>query len=153
MAIDIVERIIAGGKGIITAELPTFKQLDYEYDLSANSNIKKEKGFGLIVGSADESGSTRFQFVTPSQIFQVILTRVFKNQDSETQQRIKINEIYESGHDLLKVFVRSKMGVAPSITGCVDVVNFNSFDDLEFIDKNTVVVLRLNLLVSYRYQT
>ena len=153
MAIDIVERIINGGKGIITAQLPTFKQLDYEYDLPKNSNIKKAKGFGLIVGSGEESGATRFQFVTVSQIFQVILTRVFKNQDSETQQRVKINEITESGHDLLKVFVRSKMGVVPSVTGCVDIVNFNSFDDLDFIDNTTVIVLRLNLLVSYRYQT
>jgi len=153
MAIDIIERIITGGKGIISTELTDYKQLDYEYNLEANSNIKKAKGFGLIVGGGDESGATRFQFVTPSQLFQVILTREFNNQDDESQQRTRINEVYEAMHDLLKLFVRSKMGVVPSVTGCVDIVNFNSFDDLDFIDDNTVIVLRLNLLVSYRYQT
>jgi len=150
MAIDIVSKIISGGKGIITAELPDQKQLDYEYDLEENSDKNKEKGFGLIISEGD-AGASRLGHVTVNQTFQVILTTRFFNRDDEVQQRTAIDRVYLEMHCLLKVFIRSKMGVTPSSDGCVDLVAFNSFEPLEFIDDNTTVVLRLNLLVSYRY--
>ncbi len=152
MAVDIIENIITGGKGIITATLPNHAQIDYGYDTDKNSDKGKGKAFDLIVGPGDVGGG-RLGFITIEQAFTVILTEVFNNQDDETKQRIAVNNVYENAHDLLKVLVRSKMGVTPAPTGCVDKVTFNSFDDLIFIDDNSVVVLNTNILVSYRYQT
>ena len=42
MAIDIVEQIITGGKGILTGAFPSLGQLDYEYELQRNSEKVKE---------------------------------------------------------------------------------------------------------------
>lgn len=155
MTITVVADVIAAAKAEIKAQLDpifgvdTFTQLSYEYDLEKNSFQGNKKGFGFIpdVSPFEESGT--FKRVTMSHTFQMILTEGFKNQDNDTAQSAATQLLYEASSDLLAKLINRKLG----ISGTVILVSGINVDAPEFLNKNSVVALRTNMVVRYRYST
>lgn len=148
MTLTIVKDITDAAKVLIDATLPAeYTQLDYEHDVEANHFNNKTKRFGFISLGADFAEGELLKHVTMDHVFQLILTTDFNNQDDDVSQTSAKNELWERHLDLLKVLINQKLG----LTSVVLNVSGISFDAPEFIDDTTVVVIRANLQVKYRF--
>lgn len=144
MALTIVKDITDGLKSFIPTILTDYTQIDYEYAVEENPT-QCEKKFGVIPGDTDlATGPTKF--ANYNQIFQIILADYFVNQDDDSNQGDVVHQLYEDIHDLLKAIIHQKLGI-PTVRN----ITFLSIAEPEYIEDNTVVVLRTNINVKYDY--
>ena len=147
MANTYVNDIIAAAKGEIATLLPTYTQLDYEYDLTQNNFTNRPLRFGFTPGSITFLEGRTLRHVTVEQEFEVILTTDFANQDDDTNQAIAVGVLYEASHDVIKSLTSTKLGL-PSL---VLLVTGDTMDEPEFLEDNTIAAIRTTISVTYKY--
>lgn len=150
MALDIVKEIVTVSKAAIALLLPTYSQLDYEFDIQKNSERANPKGFGFIPLSADFVEGKSLGFTTMAQRFQIILTTDFLNQSNDAAQAEAVQELYENMHTLGQDFMAKKL-VLPTSSYKVLLIRGLSFEEPEFFDDNKLVALRANIEMQYRF--
>lgn len=150
MAIDIVKEIVTASKTAIATLLPTYTQLDYEYDIQKNSERSNPKGYGFVPRDADFIEGKSLGFTTMAQRFQIILTTDFLNQSSDGGQSEGLQELYSNMHTLAQDFMAKKLAL-PTSTYKVLLVRGLSFEEPEFFDDNKLVALRANIEMQYRF--
>jgi len=142
MSETIVNTIITNAKSLLSTYLTGYTQLDYEYDIESNHFKNKNKRYGFIPKNASRSeGTTRSS--TFEHVFQLILTTDFNNKSDDTQQRAAVAELFEKTHDMYKIFANNALGAS-----LVEVV---SISEPEVLDDKTVIVLRSDINIKYRY--
>jgi hypothetical protein len=150
MAETIVKDITDSGKALILSTLGApWAALDYEHDLEENNFQKRPKRFGFIaLGGEFDEGRT-LKHVTFTHDFQLILTTDFYNQDDDSNLVVAKNLIFEAAHDLMGVMVNKKVGLPSRVL----LTNGISIEEPEFLSDNTIVSIRVNLSIQYRYPT
>ncbi len=147
MSITVVKDITDSGKSLIASILTDYVQLDYEHDLEKNKFEGSFKRYGFISLGADFSEDHILRTVHLEHTFQLILTHDFVNNGDDTQQTLAKNTIFEATHDVLKQLINKKVNL-PSV---VIVVSGISIDEPEFLANDTVVAIKTNLEIQYRY--
>ena len=151
MAVEIVSEIISEVKQTLTALLPTYTQLLYEYDIEKNSEKNLSKGFGFIPKSANFKEGSAMGFTTMEHNFQVILTTDFFNQDCDEAQANAMQGLYAQAHAILKD-LQKKSITLPTSGYTVLLVSGIDFEDPEINEDNTSTTLRTNLVIKYRFR-
>lgn len=150
MAIDIVKEIVTASKAAIATLLPTYTQLDYEYDIQKNSERANPRGYGFIPGSADFMEGKSLGFTTMAHRFQIILTTDFLNQSTDLDQSVALQELYSNMHILAQDFMAKKL-VLPTASYKVLLIRGLSFEEPEFFEDNKLIALRANIEMQYRF--
>ena len=147
MSQTVVEEIKTAALGKISTLLPTYSRLEYEWDLEKNNFQNKDSRYGFISLGADfvEPGITKK--VLLDHVFQLILLTSFLNHDDDRAQSVAVEALFEATHDVLTSFVSDKLGLPNKVF----LVSGTNIQEPEFIEDDTVVVVRTNLNVQYRY--
>lgn len=146
---NIVEEIIVESEALIQATLPTFKPLQYVYDLEMNAEDRLNERFGIIPTAAESVSGRTLGFLTVDHNFQIILTNQALDKDSDAPLREKVNALYEQGYLVLKEFAQKKLNL-PTPTNLVLLITGNGFESPELLVQNKGVALRLNINIQYR---
>jgi len=150
MAVDIVKEIIVAGKTAIAALLPTYSQLDYEYDIAKNSDRANPKGYGLIPLEADFVEGKSLGFTTMAQRFQIILTADFTNYSTDAELGEAIQALYADMHFLAQDFMAKKLPL-PTASYKVLLVRGLTFQEPEVFEESKLVSLRATIEIQYRF--
>jgi len=151
MAVTLVADITTNGKALIASTLPAaYAALDYEHEIEKNAFENNATRYGFIsLGAPTLLPAERTnRNVTVDHTFQLILTTDFRNHDDDTAQVTAKNELFQRTHELMQVFINKKANTAGVL-----IVRGLNIEDPEFLDDNTVIALRTNLSVLYRYAT
>jgi len=151
MAIEIVSEIITEVKLALTALMPTYSQLKYEYEINKNSEKGLSKGFGFIPKSANFKEGSAMGFTTMEHNFQLILTTDFFNKDCDEAQANAMQDLYAQAHGILKD-LQKKSITLPNSGYRVLLISGIGFEDPEINEDNTSTTLRANFLITYRFR-
>ena len=146
----IVSEIQVAIKDLLPA-LTGHTQLDYEYDLGPNPENGYSKRFGFIPKAADFAEGRSMGFTTMNHTFQLILTDDFSNKDEDVEQNTALMGLYTIAETVLKDFQKSRLAL-PTSTNKVLLISGLTFEDPEFSSDNSVVVLRTNFVIQYRFR-
>jgi len=151
MAVDIVSEIITAFKAEIET-ITGFSQIDYEFDIFANSERSYNKRFGFIPLDATFAEGRAMNSTTMNHIFQLILCDDYQNKDDDSALGTVLNSLYAQANGLL-VELQKKAIHLPTIGHQVLLVSGISFDLPEVLeDNNGVVALRCNFNIQYRFK-
>lgn len=150
MAIDIVKEIVTASKAAIALLLPTYTQLDYEYNIQNNSERANPKGFGFVPLSAEFMEGKSLGFTTMAHRFQIILTTDYLNQSTDAEEGLAVQELYENMHTLAQDFMAKKL-VLPTASYKVLLIRGLSFEEPEIFEDNKLIALRANIEMQYRF--
>ena len=151
MAIEIVKEIITEVKQTLTALLPTYSQLKYEYDISKNNEKGLTKGFGFIPKAASFKEGSAMGFTTMEHTFQLILTTDYFNKDDDEAQANATQDLYAQVHGILKDLQKSSITL-PTSGYRVLLISGIDFEDPEHFDENSSMALRSNFIITYRFK-
>lgn len=151
MAVKIVQEIQSEAKQTIAALLPTYSQLDYEYNVEQNNDYGYEKKFGFIPLAADFVEGSALGHTTMDHAFQLILVNCFSNQDDDTSQNAALNELYENAHVVTQDLQKFRITL-PTPDYKVLLISGLTFEEPEYNLENESVVLRANFNIRYRFR-
>lgn len=146
----IVEQITTALKAKIVETIPELSQLDYEYNVLANADERQANRFGVVVGASNFVNGRSVGFITIDQQFQVLLTDDTSNRDGDESQRAKVFKLYDNAYKLLRVLHSKKLSSTPEYQ--VLLISAISFEEMEFLDDNKSIALRLNLNIQYKFK-
>lgn len=141
-----VSSILTSLESQVSATLgASWKELDYVYDLEANStrSIDLRYGVGASEG-VSVLGTTKA--VTVDFNFFVILSKSFKNRSCDAKQRTVLSEIYDEFENINVNVFQKKLGNAQVL-----LVSDLSYSEPEVIHEGLAV--RVDFLIKYRNQT
>ena len=143
---NLVEQINTALKTQVTTVLgPTYKELQYIFDVGKNSERGLTSAYGVRPLSASNAvGVTRYY--TLDQSFEVILTGIAARTVNDTDKFNLIFTLYDKVDQILNQCFLTKLGL-PNIVLLVDSPSIN---EIEFFDENQFIVLRFSLNVKYR---
>ncbi len=152
MALDIERRLVAGGKVVIIANLPSeYNVLDYQEpeQFDKNNFQGKNKRFGWTSGIAVNSeASAPFQFQALDHTFNFILMTDYNNQDDDTAQEAAKSELQKL---ILCVITAMRKTKVNAVTEVCNVI-IGEIDDPTFLDDNSVIVYVTTVIINYRYR-
>ena len=147
MANTVVGDIIAAAKARIAVVLSTYSALDYEYAVEENNFNNRPKRYGFIPKEVNFIDGRRLRHITGDQTFELILSTDFTNHDDDSAKVVAANELYSEIHEVIKDFATSRLG----LTNDVQLIFPLAIAEPEFIEDNTICVLRASIRISYIY--
>ena len=123
-----------------------WSELDYSYNLEANSNKSLEKKYGVGASSGSSVDGTT-KALTVDFGFFVVLTRCFVNRSGDANQRVMLSDIYDQLDSINQTVFQKKLNNANIL-----LVSDLSYDEPEVIDSQGISV-KVNFVIKYRNQT
>lgn len=151
MAVDIVAEITEEVKLIVEGLYPACKRLDYEYEIEKNNEKGLTDRFGFIPAGASFKEGSALGFTTMEHTFNLILTTDYQNKDDEAPQRAALEAQYAKAHCILKTLQKKNLTL-PTSGYRVTLISGISFDAPEHINDNSVVILRTDFNIQYRFR-
>lgn len=145
----IVEEIRDVVRPIIEAQTG-HTRLDYEFDPARNSERSFEDRYGFVPGPASFVDGRALRFTTIDHTFTVILTDHFQNQDDDSAQYAALLDLYAKAETLLKELQKSKLAL-PTPEYRLKLISGLEYEEPQFLDDMTGVILRANLIFNYSY--
>ncbi len=144
---NIVEQINDGLTSLIATELgATYSELDFVFDITRNNLRNSVKRYGVMPAFAANSITITKNYSADHE-FQVILVERYVNKDkTDSGQKAKLFEMYDSMDTILKKIYLSKVGLPAIVLSVGDFI----LEAPEFIEEDKVAVLRATLTVKYR---
>lgn len=123
-----------------------YAELDYKFDVSKNDFFNNKQRFGVIPQGAS-TGLSITKVYTLDHSFEVILTHDYINKDkTDADQRRVTYELFDKLDEIFKQLYRSKAG----LTNIVLNIGELTVSEPEFLDEESLAILRAQLLVTYR---
>ena len=148
---NVVEEIINKGLEVMALELPTYSQLDYSYALENNNCANKSSRFGFTPNSAVFVNGRQMGFTTMDHLFNIILVNSYANIDDDIKQRATVNSLYTDMQKLISIFNKQPF-ILPTPENKVLLISGAAIEEVEFIDDNSVAVLRATINIRYYYK-
>lgn len=148
---NIVSEIIEEAKVIIAAELPDYAELDYTYALDANECRGKEKRYGFTPSIATFIEGRSMGFTTMDHTFLITLVDSYANHDDDFKQQASLNNLYTDMQKLIAKF-NKKPFTLPTASNKILLVSGATLEEPEFIDSNSVAVLRATINIRYYFK-
>jgi hypothetical protein len=147
----IVAEIVEKAKEVIAAELLDYSELDYNYALEANECRGKSLRYGFTPSSAVFVEGRQLGFTTMDHTFTITLLDSYNNKDDDAKQRESLDKLY---HDMIKLITvfNKRPFTLPSPQNKILLVSGSTIDAPEFIDDNSVAVLRAAIIVRYYFK-
>jgi len=145
---NLVGAIIAGMKSTISTTLgSTYSELRYIYDMEKNDSRTSKLSFGVKPLAADPAESLLRSF-TLDQGFEILLADTVPRTHDDVQREEALVVIYDKADDIFKAMVNTKIG----IPGIVLNINGPSLSEPEIFESNTIILVRMGVIVKYRSQ-
>lgn len=142
---DIVKEIREGIEGIITTTLPTWKKLDFKFDLTKNNANNSSLRFG-VKSLEGPSGISILKNYTVNRTFEIsFMNDHVVTQDNDTNIQTSIDIIESAIDEVLVAIVSSKAGVADKVL-LVDLLSIEAPD----FSIQSVTFINLTLNISYK---
>jgi hypothetical protein len=143
---NIIEQINDAIEVRVAAVLPAaYKELEYIQDVNKNGEFLNKQRYG-VRPLAGEGINTITNSYTANQVFEVILTHDYVNQQDDSDQRAKMFLLLDEVDTILKDVIKSKVGLNSIVLKIDDF----TIVETEFIEEESLVVQRLQLTVQYR---
>jgi hypothetical protein len=104
--------------------------------------------YGFLPLGADFVEGRRLGSVTMDHTFQLVLTTDYRNHDDDREAMDALTGLYESANDIQKELAKRYTSISDKLL----IVRPVGFEDPEFIEDNTIVALRFNLVFNYSYR-
>lgn len=147
----IVEEIIVACKDVLDTLLTDYRQLPYEYLVGSNNERALEKSYGFTAGPATFAEGRAIGFTTINHTFTLTLVDDFQNQDDDTAMRAALHNQYKLLQDSLCQLQKSRLQL-PTAGNQVLLISGLSIDEAEILEDNSIVVLRANFIIQYKYR-
>ena len=122
-----------------------FLELDYVIVVDKNHFLNNKQRYG-VRPLAGDSILTVTNTYTANQVFEIIITHDYVNQNDDTDQRAKMFLLQDKVDSLLKDIIKTKVGLNNIILKIDEFV----IAEAEFIEEESLVIQRLQLTVQYR---
>lgn len=123
-----------------------YAELDYKYDVTKNDFFNNKQRYGVIPQGASTALSIT-KVYTLDHSFEVILTHDYINKDkTDSDQRRVTYELFDKLDDIFRQLYRSKAGLPNIVLNIPEI----TIAEPEFFEDESLVVLRAQLLVTYR---
>ena len=123
-----------------------WSELDYSYNLEANSNKSLEKKYGVGASSGSSVDGTT-KALTVDFGFFIVLTRCFVNRSDDANERAMLSDMYDQFDNINETIFQKKLNNA----------NILVVSSLDYEEPTTVgdqgLSLKVNVTIKYRNPT
>jgi hypothetical protein len=141
-----VEQIVNSLGTIIGATLTDYSESCHAYDPLKNDFHNNDKQYGVTVGSNSASISITKAY-TIDQSINVVLTHGYDNgSEDDKDLRDKVLLLHNNMDDILKASFQQKLGLPNLVLNVI----LTGYEEPEIDEENKIVVLRMELQVTYR---
>ena len=147
----IVNEIEVACKALLDTFLVGYQRLDYEYDITNNSERSIDKRYGFISGAASFAEGRAMGFTTIDHTFTLVLVDDFQAKDDDNALREALFRQYQLSQNALKELQKSRLAL-PTVGNRVLLISGLSFDEPELFEDNSTVVLRANFTIRYSFK-
>ena len=131
----------------MTATFTGRKDLVDTYDLSKNDDQWIRSGYGVIIGSANNSGQLKRKPVAVERSIDIVLTnRVYGTERSSDARKVTEKLLLEDACNVTNMIKNNS-----TITRIVDNIEFENDNGIEQVmaDKNNYLSIRINIIINY----